>query len=249
MASKIEESLIVYGKQPVCEALEHRLSSVEKVFIQNKKDGGPDERLARLVAGLDGSQVKKVNQEELDSLSNFSNHQGVVAKLSSQNSVSINELCQAASKKTIVALDEISDPQNLGSIFRVSEAAGVGAILNTKRRSASVTGVVRKASAGASEVLPICEVSNLVRALEELKKAGYWIIGTSLSAESQELYTSELPEPAVVVLGSEGKGLRPLVAKHCDVLISIPMQGKIQSLNVSQAAAVVLFELVRSQKQ
>ena len=160
---------------------------------------------------------------------------------------SLKEVIAAAKngRGLILALDEVCDPQNLGAIFRVADAVGVDGIISTDKRSASLTDVARKASAGASEFIPFSVVKNLQRSFEELKKQGFWILGTALSDDAQSLYELDVGHPLVVVLGSEGSGMRELTKKSCDFLVEIPMRGVVESLNVSQAASVVLFELQR----
>ncbi|MBL7663446.1 23S rRNA (guanosine(2251)-2'-O)-methyltransferase RlmB [bacterium] len=145
----------------------------------------------------------------------------------------------------VVALDEVQDPHNFGAILRASACAGARAVLIAERRSAPLSIVARKASAGASERIPVIVVANLRDALQKLKKYNLWIVGTELGAKSQSLYQTELPQRAVVVVGSEGAGIRPIISQECDFHLEIPMPGKFDSLNVSQATSIVLFEFVR----
>jgi 23S rRNA (guanosine2251-2'-O)-methyltransferase len=147
----------------------------------------------------------------------------------------------------LLALDSIQDPHNLGAIIRSAVAAGVNGLILPKDRSASITGTVIKVSAGAAFHLDICRVTNLVSSFKVLKDEGIWIFGTAKDS-SQAVYETDLTVPACLVIGSEGKGLRPLVAEHCDIYISIPMQGSLDSLNASVAAGIILFETVRQRK-
>lgn len=151
---------------------------------------------------------------------------------------------QPAAPPTVLALDSLQDPQNVGAIMRSALAAGVAGIVIAKDRAAPLSGAVAKASAGAVAHLRVCQVANLPSALEQLKKAGLWVFGTTKDADLS-LYDADLSGPVCLVMGSEEKGLRPLVRKQCDFLVSIPMRGVLDSLNASTAAAVVLFEIVR----
>ncbi|MCC6221168.1 MAG: 23S rRNA (guanosine(2251)-2'-O)-methyltransferase RlmB [Deltaproteobacteria bacterium] len=177
-------------------------------------------------------------------------HQGVVTTLNQRRLFSLKELIQISARSNasgiIVALDELQDPQNMGAVLRVAECGGVDGVIGTKRRSVGITPAVAKASAGASETMPISLVTNLNEALKELKNNGFWIIGTDAGKQANNLFETKLPsEPIVLVFGSEGKGLRRLVKEHCDIMLKIPLMGKIESLNVSQAASILLFEALR----
>lgn len=193
--------------------------------------------------------MREVGREELDALTDGGVHQGVAALVRPAPDVKLKDILQAESRPPLVALDEVTDPHNLGAVLRACEATGVAGVIVPGRRSALLTAAARKASAGASELVPLIEVTNLVQALKEARAAGYWIIGTALGEGAQDIYDAAMPLPAVVVFGSEGRGLRPLVRATCDVLLQIPMQGKLQSINISQAAAVVLFELRRQMRR
>src|ERR1700720_1372897 len=180
-------------------------------------------------------------RSSLDRLAGSSAHQGVVALGAARK---YTEFEDVASAELLVVLDGVEDPHNLGAIVRTAHAAGAGAVIIPERRAAGVTDVVAKAAAGALEYLPITRVTNINRALEELKEKGYWIYG--LDERGAETYDqADYAAPTAFVLGGEGKGLHEQVRKHCDVLVRIPMAGKIASLNVSVAAGVVLFEWKR----
>jgi 23S rRNA (guanosine2251-2'-O)-methyltransferase len=144
----------------------------------------------------------------------------------------------------LLILDGILDPRNLGSLLRTAEAVGVGGVILTKRHSASVSPLVEKAAAGAAAYLPICQVENLARALAFVQEAGYWLVGLEPEAQ-QVLYNLDLPQKIALLLGGEEKGLRPLTRQNCDYLVTIPMRGKIESLNVSVAGAIALYEFLR----
>ena len=192
--------------------------------------------------------VSRVERSVLDDLSRQSNHQGVVYSVKKAPDVSIEQLLKR-NPSLLLILDEIVDPQNLGSLLRVAEVTGARGVIITERRSAPLSPAARRASAGASEILPLVRVTNLRRTLDILKEKGFWTVGTSLQEGSREIYDFSFPEKTALVLGSEGSGLRALTASECDFLIKIPMLGKIDSLNVSQAGAVCLFEYNRQQRK
>lgn len=178
-------------------------------------------------------------------------HQGVIALAAVREYVSIQSILDSAAAKgeppLLVVCDEISDPHNLGAILRTAECAGAHGLIIPKRRSAGLTAIVGKTSAGAVSYLPVARVANLTSALKDLKKQGVWIFGTAAGA-STDLYSADLKGPAVIVIGSEGDGMSRLVAENCDFLVSIPMKGHISSLNASAAAAILLYEAVRQRR-
>ena len=227
---------ILSGIHPVAEALRAR-HPVDRVLIAQGA-GGP--RLQEIIdlARRASVPVRFEARAALDRLAGTPAHQGVVALGASQKYSEIESVLGAA---MLVVLDGVEDPHNLGAIVRTAHAAGAGAVVIPERRAAGLTDVVAKAAAGALEHLPVVRVTNINRALETLKERGYWIYG--LDERGQEAYDRvEFTAHAVIVLGGEGKGLHEQVRKHCDVLLRIPMAGKISSLNVSVAAGVVLFE-------
>lgn len=194
-----------------------------------------------------GIQVEEVDRSVLDRESERGRHQGVAAIAPDFRYASLAEvLARAAGKERsiIVALDHVTDPGNFGAVIRSAECAGADGVVVAERRSAPVTAVVHKASAGATSHLPVARVSNLVRALEELKQQGYWVAGASEHARDS-LWDAPLEGRIVLVLGSEGTGLSRLVSETCDFTVSIPLVGEVGSLNVAQAATVLLFEWVR----
>jgi len=227
---------ILSGIHPVREALgAGRL--LERVMVAQ---GAAGPRLQEIVdlARRAGVPVRFEPRASLDRVAGSPAHQGVVALGAARPYA---ELDDVAGAELVVLLDGVEDPHNLGAIVRTAHAAGAGAVVIPERRAASLTDVVAKAAAGALEHLPVARVTNLNRALEDLKKRGYWIYG--LDERGTEDYDRvEYSTPTVLVLGGEGKGLHEQVRKHCDVLVRIPMAGKISSLNVSVAAGIVLFE-------
>ena len=230
---------ILSGIHPVAEALRGG-RPLERVLVA-KGAGGP--RLQEIIDLARQAQVpvRFEARGSLDRLAGTPAHQGVVAMGAAQRYA---ELERAAQGQLVVVLDGVEDPHNLGAIIRTAHAAGAGAIIIPERRAAGVTDVVAKAAAGALEHLPVARVTNLNRALEELKERGFWIYGLDERGE-QDYDAVEYADPAAFVLGGEGKGLHEQVRKHCDVLVRIPMAGKIASLNVSVAAGIVLFEWKR----
>lgn len=233
---------ILSGIHPVAEALRAKHALDRVVVAQGA--GGP--RLQEIIdlARRAGVPVRFEPRASLDRLSGSSAHQGVIALGASSKYA---DLDAAAKAELVVVLDGVEDPHNLGAIIRTAHAAGAGAVVIPERRAASVTDVVAKAAAGALEYLPIVRVTNVNRALEDLKEKGYWIYG--LDERGTEAYDRiEYATPTAMVLGGEGKGLHEQVRKHCDGLVRIPMSGKIASLNVSVAAGVALFEWKRRLK-
>lgn len=233
---------ILSGIHPVAEALRAKHPLDRIVLAQGA--GGP--RLQEIIdlARRTGVPVRFEPRASLDRLAGSSAHQGVIALGAASKYA---DLDAANTAQLLVVLDGVEDPHNLGAIIRTAHAAGAGAVVIPERRSASVTDVVAKAAAGALEYLPIVRVTNINRALEELKEKRYWIYG--LDQRGAEAYDQvEYAAPTAIVLGGEGKGLHEQVRKHCDGLVRIPMAGKIASLNVSVAAGVALFEWKRRVK-
>jgi 23S rRNA (guanosine2251-2'-O)-methyltransferase len=228
--------MILSGIHPVTEAL--RVGTpIERVLVAQGA-GGP--RLQEIIgmARRAGTPVRFEQRSALDRIAGTTAHQGVVALGAARKYAGLDDV---ASAEMIVVLDGVEDPHNLGAIVRTAHAAGAGAVVIPERRAAGVTDVVAKAAAGALEHLPIVRVTNVNRTLEELKEQEHWIYG--LDERGTESYDRiEWAEKPVLVLGGEGKGLHEQVRKHCDLLVRIPMAGKISSLNVSVAAGVVLFD-------
>lgn len=227
---------VLSGIHPVAEALRAR-HPLERVLIAQGA-GGP--RLQEIIelARRASVPVRFEARTALDRLAGTPAHQGVVALGAARQYSELDSVLGAA---MLVVLDGVEDPHNLGAIVRTANAAGAGAVVIPERRAAGLTDVVAKAAAGALEHVPMVRVTNINRALESIKEHGYWIYG--LDERGTEPYDRvDFAEHAAIVLGGEGKGLHEQVRKHCDVLLRIPMAGKIPSLNVSVAAGVVLFE-------
>jgi 23S rRNA (guanosine2251-2'-O)-methyltransferase len=199
-----------------------------------------------------GVEVKQELRAQLDQISGFERHQDVVALLHENAPPAESDLLPLLESiegdPLVLVLDGVQDPHNLGACLRTAEAAGVHAVVIPKDRTVGLTPVVRKTSAGASELVPLFQVTNLARTLRTLKKAGIWIAGTSDEAK-QNVYQQDLKGPLALVLGSEGQGIRRLTADLCDYLVRIPMAGAIESLNVSVATGVCLFEIQRQRNE
>ncbi len=239
----------IYGINSVSEALKARGRAFAWVGVAKERH---DIRLQRLVDDCrrQGIAVRFVGRAELDRMAGHNAHQGVVAVTSAKQYNDLDDLITAkrGEHSLIVVLDGVEDPHNLGAILRTADAAGADGVVIPERRAAGVTGTVTKASAGASEHLPIAKVTNIARTLEDLKAKNLWTVG--LDERGSQAYDSvDYNMDCAVVLGAEGKGLHDLVAKKCDFLVSIPMLGKVPSLNVSVAAGVVLYEVVRQRRK
>jgi 23S rRNA (guanosine2251-2'-O)-methyltransferase len=237
----------IEGRRPVIEALRAKRPIDEIVIASGAKYGGVLAEIVRL-ARQRGVPVREVPRRDLDALAQSRNAQGVIAATSGFSYTSIEELLAKAeassSPALFVALDGVTDPHNLGALARSAEAAGAHGLIVPRRRAAPVTPAADKASAGALQHLPVAQVGNLVRALEELKERGVWIAALEADA-STTIYDLPADDPLCLVIGSEGKGVSRLVLEHADHRVSIPMAGKVQSLNASAAGAVALFEIKR----
>ena len=239
----------IYGINSVSEALKARGRAFAWVGVAKERH---DLRLQRLVEECrrQGVAVRFLGRPELDRMAGNNAHQGVVAVTSAKQYNDLDDVLAAkrGEYSLVVVLDGVEDPHNLGAILRTADAAGANVVIIPDRRAAGVTGTVTKASAGASEHLPIAKVTNIARTLEELKSKNLWTVG--LDERGSQPYDSlDYKMDCAVVLGAEGKGLHDLVAKKCDFLVSIPMLGKVPSLNVSVASGVVLYEIVRQRRK
>lgn len=236
------------GRRPVQELLDHRPYRIKKLYIEDGSEGVSDLKLKAEAQNISYVFLHQEGFHELFTGLPDLNHQGVCAEITPSVSLSFAQLlerCNRSDNPILLALDQIQDPQNVGTIFRVGDCAGVAGIFFPERRSASVSPLVRKISAGATEFVPYSQVGNLANALKQSKEAGFWVYGTTLSSTSKNLYQTEINRPAVIVLGSEHYGLRSQTSALCDELIHIPQYGVVQSLNVATSASVVLFEMKR----
>jgi 23S rRNA (guanosine2251-2'-O)-methyltransferase len=240
---------VIFGINAVAEALKARGRAFEWVGVAKERN---DLRLQRLIQECrhQSIPVRFLPRVELDRMATTASHQGVVAVTSSKQYADLDDVIAAkrGEYSLIVVLDGVEDPHNLGAILRTADAAGADGIVIPERRAAGVTGTVAKVSAGASAHLPIAKVTNIARTLEELKARDIWTVG--LDERGKQDYDSiDYKMNCALVLGAEGKGLHDLVAKKCDFLVSIPMLGQVPSLNVSVAAGVVLYEVVRQRRK
>lgn len=237
----------LYGFHPVREGLRGRRQPLE-LFVA---DGPVNDRVQKLLdlAGERGVPVRRRQKADLDRLAGQPHHQGVVLSIEPFAYCDLDDLLAAwrnsARPAFFLLLDGITDPHNFGAILRNADAAGCHGVVVPKDRSCPVTNVVDKASAGAVEHLPVCQVTNLARAIEQLKAAGVWVYGLSGDAVGKPVYAEELAGDVALVVGAEGEGLRQLTRRLCDGLLAIPMAGGVASLNAASASAVALFEVVR----
>ena len=245
-AQDAEADGIIEGRNAVIEALRAG-TTIDKIFIQK---GETDKTLGHIAstARAAGVVVVDADKRKLDFMSRTHAHQGVIALTSVREYVSVEDILNIAREKgekpLIVVCDEISDPHNLGAIIRSAECAGAHGVIIPKRRSAGLTAVVDKTSAGAVEHVAIARVPNLSAAIGELKKSGLWVYGAAAEGASP-MWQTDLTGPVCLVIGSEGDGIGRLVRENCDFLVSIPLKGQISSLNASAAAAVLMYEVLR----
>ena len=237
---------LIEGRNAVIEALRAG-RTIDKIFIAK---GDVDKTLGHIAskARSAGIVVTEADRRKLDAMSQTHAHQGVIALCAVKEYSTIEDMLAVAAERGeapfLVLCDEISDPHNLGAIIRTAECAGAHGVIIPKRRSAGLTSIVAKTSAGAVSYVPVARVPNIPALLEQLQKEGVWVFGTAAEGTS-ELYAADLKGPAAIVIGSEGDGMTRLVREKCDFLVSIPMKGKISSLNASAAAAILLYEAVR----
>lgn len=240
----------VSGRNPVLEILKSD-KEIEKLYVLKGDLKGSIKKIIGM-AKDQGIIIQEVDKSKLESLSDGNVHQGVVAVVTEYEYAEIEDMIDLASKKDedpfLVILDEIEDPHNLGSIIRTAECAGVHGIIIPKRRSASVNNTVYKSSAGAAEHMLISKVTNISNTIERLKEKGLWIYGADMEGENFH-FNTELKGSIGLVIGNEGKGLSRLVKEKCDVLVRIPMNGKISSLNASNAASILMYEVVRQRHE
>ena len=243
---------LIIGRKPVLEAINSG-EKIEQVYLLYGQRGGIINAI-RIAAKKRGIKCNEIPVQKFSELTKNKNTQGVVARKTNQKYYSLDEIISYSKNfpyPLILILDSIQDTHNVGAILRTAECSEVNGILVTQHNSAPINETVVKTSAGATEHLKICTVNNLSNALSELKSNGFWIIGSSLEIPSEgkpkgKAYTKvDYKIPIALVVGNEEKGIRRLTAENCDILVNIPMKGKIQSLNVSVAAGILLFEILR----
>lgn len=239
-----DESInLIEGRNPVLEALKSG-REIDKLFIQKGAEIGSIRQIISMARDKN-ILIKEVDKAKLDSLSQTKSHQGVIASAALYKYYEVDEILQIAADKGedpfLLILDEITDNNNLGSVLRTADAAGVHGIIIPKRRSVSLTPAAAKASVGAIEYVPVSKVTNLNQTIEYLKKKGLWIVGADMKGDTY--YEKDMTGPVAVVIGSEGEGIARLIKENCDYLVSIPMKGKISSLNAAVSAAIIVYEI------
>lgn len=246
VSPEAEERVWIFGVNAVWEKLRAAPEEIDEIVIASGERGPRLRALEERAKSL-GLQVRRMEAAALRSLAGAAQHQGVVAKVLSFRYFPFDNLLRdlsGRSEATVLAVDSVADPRNLGALLRTAEAAGVEHVVIPTDRAVGVTPAVIKTSAGAAHYLKICRVTNLRRALGLLKRIGCWVVALDPGA-AVSVYQQALPEKMALVVGAEGKGIRPLVLRECDFTVSIPMRGQVQSLNVAVAAGVALYEAVR----
>lgn len=253
----------IYGRNTVVEAIKNN-RSISKIFIQSsensekakngisKEKNSVSREIENLVSKRGNISIQYLNKQEFNNLSlkflkENCNHQGVIAEVFEYNYYQLDDLVSNNENSLIVALDGLEDPHNLGAIVRTSEISGVDGIIIPKNRSVQVNSTVSKVSTGAIEYVKVAQVTNIRQTLKELKAEGYWIVGAEYTNQSIDFWKADLKRKLCVVIGSEGKGISRIVREECDYLVKIPMWGKINSLNASVSAALIIYEARRQQ--
>ena len=236
---------IICGRNPVLEAVRSG-REIDRLLVAHGASGGS---VTAIIAKCKakGVLIKEISPQKLDYYCGGANHQGVAVMLASQEYSTVDDIFALADKRQekpfIIICDELEDPHNLGAVIRTAEATGVHGVIIPERRSASLNATVAKAACGALEYVPVARVTNIAATIEELKKRGVWVFGADMDGED---YTKTVFDvPCAIVIGNEGKGIGTLTAKRCDGIVSLPMAGKINSLNASVAAGVLMYEVVR----
>lgn len=242
----MENSNIICGRNPVLEALRSG-REIDRLLVAHGTGGGS---VTAIIAKCraKGILIKEISPQKLDYYCGGANHQGVAVMFASQDYATVDDMFALAEtrgeKPFLIICDEIEDPHNLGAIIRTAEATGVHGVIIPERRSASLNATVAKAACGALEYVPVARVTNIANTIDALKQRGVWVFGADMDGDD---YTrTDFDTPCALVIGNEGKGIGALTAKKCDVIISLPMHGKINSLNASVAAGILMYEVVRS---
>lgn len=236
----------LFGRHGVLESLRGRRAVPKQLWIAEGLQ--PDDRLDQIkeIAAELEIPIDTAPRALLDDLTTGANHQGVVLDPADYPYLDLSDLIESG--KTLLVLDHVQDPQNFGSLIRAAEAVDIGGVIIPQDRSVSVTPSVVNASAGAVEHVPVALVANLNRALEKLEDAGYWTAGLASDDSASDLFETDLPDPVALVVGSEGRGLSQAVKAKCQLLLRIPMMGRIESLNAATAGAVALYEIIRQKR-
>lgn len=235
---------MIKGRNPVLEALRAG-REIKEIFVFQEGRGPAVEEIKRM-AGERGIIIHKVDRRRLEQIAG-DNNQGVAARIRPRSPWKMEDILQKKSQGILIALDQIQDPQNLGAIIRSAAFTGIDGILIPRDRSAPLTEAARKASSGGLEWVPVVEITNLARTIEQFQERGFWVTGGDHKAPSLP-WEVDFSYPTLVVIGSEGRGLRPLIRKKCDHLIRIPGRGQMESLNASVATGIILYEIMRQRK-
>jgi 23S rRNA (guanosine2251-2'-O)-methyltransferase len=239
------KSKMIFGFHAVTARLRHEASSVEEIYVDASRH---DRRMQELLRAAEGAKVRiiQADDQRLNGMVGTRRHQGVVAKAGELSLArNLDELLDAIEgPPLLLVLDGITDPHNLGACLRVADGAGAHAVIAPKDRAVGLNATAAKVASGAADTVPYITVTNLARTLRELKDRGIWLIGTTDDAE-KSLYQADFSGPAALVMGSEGEGMRRLTRENCDLLVSIPMHGAVESLNVSVASGICLYEARR----
>lgn len=240
---------LIEGRNPIIEAIRAK-RPIDKVYIAKGETDSALNRIAAMAKNA-GAVVVETDRRRLDAMSQTGAHQGVVALASVKEYSTIDDIFAAAEEKGeapfIIVCDEISDVHNLGAIIRTADASGAHGVIIPKRRSAGLTAVIGKTSAGAVEYVPVARVANITSALDELKKRGVWVYGTAADGDN-DIWGTDFKGSVAIVIGSEGSGMTRLVRESCDFTVSIPMVGGVSSLNASASAAILMYEVMRQRK-
>jgi 23S rRNA (guanosine2251-2'-O)-methyltransferase len=244
-----ENGTAIYGRQPVLEALKARRRSMKRLCLADSVKPAPGMDELVNLARKQGIPVQSVRPQEFAKLAGDGHHQGVALEVGEYPYATLGEVLEFARVRAedpfLLVLDHVQDPQNVGSLLRTAECAGVHGVILPADRAALITPAVVRASAGAGEHIRVVQVTNLVRTMEELKKDGLWFSGLEATPESKPFTEVDLRGPVGLVVGSEGKGLSRLVREHCDFLLALPMKGQVNSLNAGVAGAIAMYEIVR----
>lgn len=244
-----QELNIICGRNPVLEALRSG-REIDRLLVCHGVSGGSVTAIITK-AKQKGILIKEISPQKLDYYCGGANHQGVAVMLASQEYSTVEDILNTARERNenpfIIVCDEIEDPHNLGAIIRTAEASGVHGIIIPKRRSASLNATVAKSACGALEYMKVARVTNIPNTIDELKEQGIWVFGADMDGEDYEKVDFDLP--VAIVIGNEGKGIGNLTAKKCDRIVSLPMMGKINSLNASVAAGILMYEAVRKRRK
>jgi 23S rRNA (guanosine2251-2'-O)-methyltransferase len=245
------DASVAWGLHAVRILLERHSDRVRLLWLQEGRDD-PASRALRERAAAAGIRTEMRSAADLDRLTDGAVHQGVVAELAPRRQPDEDDLARmveaAGRELLLLALDGVQDPHNLGACLRTAEATGVHAVVAPRDRAVGLTPAARKVAAGAAEIVPFVQVTNLARTLRSLKTAGAWVVGTEGGAD-RELFDADLTGPLVLVMGAEGSGMRRLTRECCDLTVRLPMRGAVESLNVSVATGIVLYEALRQRRQ